>query len=124
MPITDFFMGGDPKFMIVLTGLLVLSIMHFVKKLKAKNDPENQSKIVAERNSKLRNITTWSLILATFSLLLGLMHSFYFIGQVGGVATNLLFQGLSYALITPVYGIVIALISNGLAQMINASKSN
>lgn len=124
MPLTYFFAGGDPKFMIVLTVLLVLAVIHFIKKVKARNDEKGGENTITERNSKLHRLTTWTLIIAAFSLLLGLLHSFYFIGQAVGIAPHLMFQGISRMLITPVYGIAIAIITKILEQVMNLKSIN
>jgi uncharacterized protein YacL len=103
MPLSDFLLNGDLKFIIILYIFLILAVVLFVKKLKTK---ENQDYY----NSKINKLGNWSLLLAVFSLLLGMLHSFYFISKTKGIATSLLFGGLSNMLITPTLGVVIAIV--------------
>jgi biopolymer transport protein ExbB/TolQ len=60
-------------------------------------------------------------MLSVLSLLLGLMHSFYFIGKAGGVAPNLIFQGVANALITPVLGLCLFMICKIFSSLFNPS---
>jgi len=115
MPFIEFITGGDLKFILVFVIFTVVTIYHFIKKLKAKHKSNNLD-LVAYHNLKIDNAAFWILISSVLSLLLGLMHSFYFIGKAGGIAPHLIFQGLSVALITPVLGIglyIICKILNG-----------
>lgn len=117
MPFTEFITSGDLKFIIVFALFMVVSIGHFLKKLKAKKT-ENW-KLVAYHNTRINVAAFWILISGLLSLLLGLMHSFYFIGKAGGVSPSLIFQGISYALITPVLGIFLFMISKILGGIFN-----
>lgn len=103
MSLLDFLVNGDLKFVIVLYTFLITAIVFFFKKLKLK---ENQEKY----NIKINKLVSWSLLIAVFSLLLGLLHSFYFVSKAGGIAGNLFFGGLANMLITPILGVVIAMI--------------
>lgn len=102
MPLLDFLTNGDLKFVIVLYIFLIVAFGFFFKKLKKK---ENQD----QYNQKIKKLANWSLIISVFSLMLGLLHSFYFISKSGGIASNLLFGGLANMLITPTLGIVVAI---------------
>lgn len=115
MPITDFLTNGDLKFVIILYAFLIIAIVHFVKKLSNKAVQE-------QYNKKLHKLVNWSLYISVFSLLLGLLHSFYFISKAKGIANHLLFGGLSNVMITPVLGIVIAMIIKLLATSIKTTK--
>ncbi|CAM1345087.1 conserved membrane hypothetical protein [Tenacibaculum amylolyticum] len=103
MPLFDFLFNGDLKFVVILYTFLIVAIVFFVKKIKTKENQEYY-------NLKLKKLVNWSLLIALFSLLLGLLHSFYFISKAKGIATSLLFSGLSNMLITPTLGVVIAII--------------
>ena len=65
MPLLDFLANGDLKFVIVLYALLITAIVFFFKKLKER---ENQE----QYNLKIKKLVNWSLLIAVFSLLLGL----------------------------------------------------
>ena len=117
MPIMEFFANGDLKFMLTILILLVLAIIQFIKKIKNK---ENQSQV----NTKLIKLSNWPLILAVFAIFLGLMHSLYFISKAGGIAPNLLFQGLANSLIAPVFGIAVGIVIKLLATPLKESKTN
>jgi cytochrome bd-type quinol oxidase subunit 2 len=108
MPFTEFLSNGDLKFVLLLYAFLIAAIIYFVKKTANK---EHQ-KIY---NLKINKLVNWSLYITVFSLLLGLMHSFYFISKAKGIANHLLFGGLSNVIITPVLGIAVAMIIKLLA---------
>jgi len=118
MPISEFILSGDLKFLVAFIIFTSVAIYHFVKKLRAKNSGVNKE-VTMYHNSKISNAALWILILSALSLLLGLMHSFYFIGKAGGIAPGLIFQGVSYALITPVFGMGLFIVCKGLSQMFN-----
>ena len=103
MPFTEFLTNGDLKFVVVMYAFLIAGIYFLVKKISQK---ENE----AWYNQKLNTLAVWSVLTAVFSLLLGLLHSFYFISKASGIASHLLFGGLSNMLITPTLGIAIAMI--------------
>lgn len=115
MPITEFLTNGDLKFVLILYTFLIIAVVHFVKKHSNKAHQELY-------NQKLQKLTNWSLYIALFSLLLGLLHSFYFISKANGIANHLLFGGLSNVMITPVLGVIIAMIIKLLATPIKASN--
>jgi len=120
MPFTEFITSGDLKFIIVFLIFTILAIVHFFKKFQIRNQPENQSQI-AFHNSKIYNASFWILISSVLSLLLGFMHSFYFIAKSGGgMAPNLIFNGVAYALITPVLGICLFIICRILKGVLNS----
>jgi hypothetical protein len=112
MPLSDFLTNGDLKFVIILYIFLFISIYYFVKKIKNR---ELQDVF----NLKLNRLVTWSILISVFSLLLGLLHSFYFISKTNGIANNMLFNGLSNTLITPTLGIVITIIIKLLTTNLN-----
>jgi hypothetical protein len=109
MPFTEFITNGDLKFIIVFIVFSAVAIYNFIKKIQARNKIENQS-LIKYYNSKINSAAFWILISSLLSLLLGLIHSFYFIGRAGGIAPNLIFQGVSYVLITPVLGVCLFMI--------------
>lgn len=109
MPFTEFLTNGDLKFVIILYAFLIASIILFIKK---KREP----KLEVKYNNILKGLVNWSLLISLFSLLLGLLHSFYFISKAKGVASHLLFGGLANTLITPVLGVAIAIIINVLSK--------
>jgi hypothetical protein len=109
MPFTEFITNGDLKFIIVFIVFGAVAIYNFIKKIQARNKTENQS-LIKYYNSKINSAAFWILISSLLSLLLGLIHSFYFIGRAGGIAPNLIFQGVSYVLITPVLGVCLFMI--------------
>jgi hypothetical protein len=118
MPFTEFITSGDLKFIIVFIIFSAVAIYHFFKKLQAIKSKENHE-LVKYHNSKINISAFWILISSVLSLLLGLMHSFYFIGKAGGIMPNLIFQGVSYALITPVLGICLFIICKILSGTFN-----
>ncbi len=120
MPLTEFILSGDPKFLITFIIFSAISIFHFLKKLKNR---ENEA-LVNYHNAKINNATYWMLILSVLSLLLGLMHSFYFIGKAGGIAPGLIFQGFAYALITPVFGLILYILGKIQNQLFNYKTTN
>jgi hypothetical protein len=108
MPFTEFLANGDLKFVLLLYAFLIAAIIYFVKKRTSKKQQELY-------NLKINKLVNWSLYITVFSLLLGLLHSFYFISKAKGIANHLLFGGLSNVMITPVLGIAIAMIIKLLA---------
>ncbi len=123
MPFIEFITQGDVKFVILFIGLLVFAFYHFIKKIKHKNKEEYE-KVINYHNVKIKHAAHWILIASVLSLLLGLMHSFYFIGKGGGIAPHLIFQGVSYALITPVLGVSLFIICKFLTQIFNPNITN
>ena len=117
MPLVEFLISGDPKFIVVFIIFIAIAIFHFIKKLKNKPDVA----LVGYHNAKIDNASFWILISSVLSLLLGFMHSFYFIGKAGGIAPHLIFNGVSYALITPVLGIIVFIISKILRGIYNTT---
>jgi len=122
MPFSEFISSGDLKFIIVFIIFLSLAVFNFIKKLKARKN-QNVS-LVDYYNSKIKSAGFWIIISSVFSLLLGFMHSFYFIGKAGGMAPNLIFQGVSYALITPVLGVCLFIIVNILYRILPVNTKN
>jgi len=122
MPFSEFMSSGDLKFIIVFSIFLSLAIFNFIKKLKARKN-QNVS-LENYYNLKIKTAGFWIIISSVLSLLLGLMHSFYSIGKAGGMAPNLIFQGVSYALITPVLGVCLFIIINILYRILSANPDN
>ena len=118
MPFSEFILSGDLKFLVAFIIFTSVAIYHFIKKIRAKNSGDNEETTMYH-NSKISNAAFWILVLSALSLLLGLMHSFYFIGKAGGIAPGLIFQGVSYALITPVFGMGLFIVCKVLAQTFN-----
>ena len=115
MPFTEFLTNGDLKFVLILYAFLIASIIYFVQKTNNRNEQEKY-------NLKINKLVSWSLFITIFSLLLGLLHSFYFISKARGIANHLLFGGLSNVMITPVLGIAIAMIIKLLATPLKEKK--
>ena len=115
MPFIEFLSNGDLKFVVVLYAFLIAAVLFFIKKLKNKEAQETY-------NFKINKLVNWSLLISGVSLLLGLLHSFYFISKANGIATPLLFGGLSNMLITPVLGLFIAMIIKLLATPLSSKK--
>lgn len=122
MPITEFISSGDLKFIIAFTAFTIVAASHYLKKIKARNQIENKA-LENYHNSKINKAAFWIGTLSVLSLLLGFMHSLYFIGKAGGIAPNLIFLGASYALITPVMGVSFFIICKILAATFNAKVS-
>ncbi|WP_299765579.1 hypothetical protein [uncultured Dokdonia sp.] len=122
MPFSEFITSGDLKFIIAFFIFSGWAIVHFFKKVKARQQQDDTHQIL-HHNSKINHAAFWILILSVLSLLLGLMHSFYFIGKTGGIAPGLIFQGVSYALITPVLGICLFICCKTLKGTFNESSS-
>lgn len=123
MPFIEFITSGDLKFIIVFIIFISIAIYHFIKKIRIGKSEENQE-LIEHLNTKINSAAFWILILSALSLLLGLMHSFYFIGKAGGIAPNLIFQGVSYALITPVLGLGLYITSKILSGTFNSKTTN
>ena len=118
MPLSEFIISGDLKFIVAFIIFSSIATYHFIKKLQAKKSGGNHEP-GRYHNAKINSAASWILILSALSLLLGLMHSFYFIGKAGGIAPSLIFQGVSYALITPVMGIGFYIICKILSKTFN-----
>ena len=117
MPFFFFFTGGDLKFVILIIIFLSLAAFYFSKKLKARQSGDNTQ--IVHYNHKINSSAFWILILSILSLLLGFMHSFYFMGRAGSIAPGLTFQGVANALITPVLGIGLFLFCKILSSIYN-----
>ncbi len=117
MPLIDFLTNGDLKFVLILITFFGLSLFYFFQKIKNK---ENQNYY----NQKINKLVIWSIFISIFSLLLGLLHSFYFISKANGIANNLLFAGLANVIITPTLGVVIAMINKLLATPIKEKNND
>lgn len=118
MPFIEFITNGDLKFIIVYIIFTGVALFHFIKKTQLKKTVENHE-LIKYHNSKIDIAAFWMLTCSILSLLLGLMHSFYFIGKAGGIAPSLIFQGVSSALITPVLGVCLFMISKIFKQVFN-----
>ena len=118
MPFTEFITNGDLKFIIVFIIFSTVSLYHSLKKLNAIKS-ENRQELASYHNSKIDIAAFWILISGVLSLLLGLLHSFYFIGKAGGIAPHLIYQGISYTLITPVLGVSLFIICKTLKGIFN-----
>ncbi len=118
MPFTEFILSGDVKFIVTYVIFSAVAFYHFFKKVQARKNSESLD-AVQKHNKKITVAGGWILTLSGFSLLLGLMHSFYFIGKAGGVAPHLIFQGVSNALITLVFGMVLFMVSRLLKGVYN-----
>ncbi len=122
MPFSEFISSGDLKFLIVFAIFTVLAFIQFIKKIQStKREPDAAQ--INKFNKKINNAAFWVLISSVLSLLLGFMHSFYFIGKAGGMAPGLIFQGVSYALITPVLGISLYMICKIFSSLFNQSTN-
>lgn len=119
MPLSEFMTSGDLKFIIVFIIFSAIAIFHFIKKTQIRKQ-EHATELLEYHNAKIQNAAFWILLMSPLSLLLGLMHSFYFIGKAGGIAPNLLFQGVSYALITPVLGLFLFVFCKLLKGILNS----
>ncbi|WP_152538529.1 hypothetical protein [Aquimarina macrocephali] len=120
MPFSEFIASGDLKFIVVFIICTASAGYHFFKKLQAKKNQENQES-AKHHNLKIYNAAFWIGILSILSLLLGLMHSFYFIGKTGGIAPELIFQGISNTLITPVLGVCLFMVCRILHGISNSN---
>ena len=118
MRFSEFMISGDLKFIIVFSVFTVIALVFFFKKLLT-NKGEDSNTLIQHYNTKINSAAFWILISGVLSLLLGFMHSFYFIGKAGGMAPNLIFQGVSYALITPVLGACLFIICKTLSGIFN-----
>lgn len=116
MPLMQFMGGGDPKFMIAITLLFIALLVQLIRKRKLKHvDTELQA--VAKIDRQMANLSFTILMLSAVSLLLGFLHSFYFIGQQEGINPKLLYSGVSRTLISPTYGLIIFTISKWLIAL-------
>lgn len=121
MPITEFITHADLKFVIVYVLFSASAVCHAVKKYKTKNKSEGHT-LTTHYNAKIDQAAFWILICSILSLLLGLMHSFYFVGHTGGIAPPLMFQGIAYTLITPVMGVGFFMVSKLLRGLFNPKQ--
>ncbi len=103
MPFIEFISSCDLKFTIAYVLFFSMATFQFIKKIKNKKNKELTYRI----DDKIQTSANWILLCSLFSLLLGFMHSFYFMGKLGGLAPEIKYQGFSYALVTPVLGIVL-----------------
>ena len=104
MPFMEFIANGDLKFLIVFVALALYAAFHFSKKAIAVR--KDGSVLLSNyHNTKITQASVWMLALSALSLMLGLMHGFYFIGKAGSISPSTIFQGVSFALITPIFGI-------------------
>ena len=115
MPFIDFLTQGDLKFVLILYAFLIMAIVFFFKKLKQKEQQETY-------NVKIKKLVSWTLIISAFSLLLGLLHSFYFMSKVNGIAPNLFYGGLANVLVTPTLGVAISVIIKLFATPLTSKK--
>lgn len=122
MPFSEFITSGDLKFIIVFLLFFTWTIYHFIKKIQARESQDDMG-LIQYHNSKINTAAFWVVILSVLSLLLGLLHSFYFIGKSGGIAPSLIFQGMSYTLITPVFGIFLFICCKTLKGIFNKVTS-
>jgi hypothetical protein len=118
MPFSEFIANGDLKFIVVYIIFTTIAVVHFFKKIQVKKSEDRQL-LTRHHNTKIKSAAFWILISSVLSLLLGFMHSFYFIGKAGGMAPNLIFQGVSNALITPTLGVCIYIICRILSGIFN-----
>ncbi|WP_191860070.1 MotA/TolQ/ExbB proton channel family protein [Hanstruepera ponticola] len=118
MPFTEFITSGDLKFIVVFVIFIGMALYHFTKKVQSKNKREATQ--LEYHNNRIDSAAFWIITSAVLSLLLGLMHSFYFIGKSGGGAPNLIFQGISFTLITPVLGVVLFMVCKMLKGIFNS----
>jgi len=119
MPFLEFITSGDLKFILVFLVFISIASFHFIKKIQSQSDPAS----LERHNLKINSAAFWILISSVLSLLLGLMHSFYFIGKAGGIAPSLIFQGVSTALITPVLGISLFILCKIFSGLFNAKTT-
>lgn len=122
MPFLDFITQGDLKFIVVFIIFSGLALFHFSKKVQSKKikDHIHEQNI---RNAKIKKAAFWILCSSFLSLLLGLLHSFYFIGQVGNITPKLIFQGTAIALITPTLGLCLFIICHILKNIFNTTTN-
>jgi hypothetical protein len=106
MPLMEFIGGGDPKFMISITVLFIALLVQLVRRRQPKSG-EGDIASLHKLDRQLGNLSFAILMLSALSLLLGFLHSFYFMGQVESVNPRLLYAGVSRTLITPVYGLIL-----------------
>jgi len=118
MPFIEFIVSGDIKFTITLLFLTAIAAYHFFKKMQARNITYNVE-LMSYHNSRIKSAAFWIITFSGLALLLGLLHSFYFIGKAGGVAPSIVFQGLSYVLITPTLGVSLFIICRFLVAIFN-----
>jgi hypothetical protein len=122
MPFVDFLTQGDLKFLIVFILFSGIALFHYTKKIQASKSSDFQTELIL-RNTKIKHAAFWILCSSLMSLLLGLMHSFYFIGQAGGIAPGMIFNGISNALITPTMGIGLFSICHILHKTLNTQRT-
>lgn len=118
MPFSEFITSGDVKFIVAFFSFCLWVGYHFFKKIQARKHQDTIN-MIQYHNTKIQKATFWIMTLSVLSLLLGLLHSFYFIGKSGGIAPSLVFQGISYTLITPVLGISLFICCKILKEVFN-----
>lgn len=119
MPFMEFIGGGDPKFMIALTLLFAVVVVQIIRKRKLKSESAEIASI-QKIDRQVGHLTFAMIMLSVVSLLLGFLHSFYFMGEVTSIAPKLMFNGVSRALISPTYGVILYTIS----RLLVTSSSN
>lgn len=113
MPFLEFITGGDLKFILAYVVVLGLFVFRLLKQSSADADLQ-----------RARRTVLWFLPLSGFTLLLGLMHSFYFLGQTGGAAPGLIYAGVARALITPVLGMALYILCQLILALVSTKKQS
>ncbi len=105
-----FFMGG-PFFMSLLTIMLIAmlawAVYNFIQAYNHEESMEPSRSLL----SHTRSIGLLALITGILGQLIGLMMAFSAIEQAGDISPKLVYAGLKVSMITPMYGLIIYLIS-------------
>ncbi len=108
----NLFYEGGPLFMGILTVILILmaawAIYHFLPVLLKKEINVSKTRL---RLKHIKTIGTFGLVTGILGQFVGLTAAFDAIQQAGNVAPAILMGGLKVTMITPIYGILIFLIS-------------
>ena len=106
-----FHMGG-PLFMGILTTLFLLMLVYSVISLIAiLNSKDGDILKVRSRLAHIKAIGLFSAITGIFGQLIGLYEAFSMIEKAMDISPAIIIGGIKISMITPLYGIVIYLIS-------------
>lgn len=108
----DLFYQGGLLFMGILSlifiAMLVWVIYHTAISFTAK---EGSTEVMLRKIGYTRSIGLFALVMGIFGQLIGLYQALSAIERAGDISPSLVFSGLKISMITPIYGVIIFLIS-------------
>ena len=98
---------GGPLFMGILTLLLAITIVVFVRTMLQNKNNDMSAEHVHSAKHLIHSLGLLSVVIGVLGTLIGLYTAFATIELSGGVSQEILAGGLKVALITPMYGLII-----------------